>query len=480
MARLLYNNQFGSLVTSGTDVTNSTTATVINFATAPDFATIVNAQDYIPIILNAGSTVPAGQPGAFEIVWMIGYTATQTYGTVIRAAEDGTNWPAATHPGGSWTCAPAVFDKQIAPTLTQFLTLPQLISAVPSLVGTALTLNLASAMSLTVGDYLNISGATNGGGGTNWPNINGDWIIIEVGSTTTVGAVVSSTTVVVTFTGVAPSGAYTASSATATPDFVPTITGQYEIECIGGGGGGGGAGSSAHSSGTPTQAGGGGGSQGASVRGIQTLIEGTPYQCSVGAGGGTASGGASGGNAGTNGHNGGNTLFSGPTAIYAPGGGGGDPSAATSANPVQGASYGNPVSGNAWYPPQTNATHAGDGGGGSSVIAQGGVGAGAPVGSGAGGGQAGATATASLGGAGGSGGSLATSTQYGQNNSNTATASGSAGGTGAQPGGGGGGGGGGSEGASASGVGGSGGAGAAGGIIIRGPFSPMVASGAGQ
>src|ERR1700683_3363352 len=123
MARLLYNNQYGNLVTSGTDVTNSTSATTINFFSPPDFQTIANALDYIPLVLNAGSTVAAGQPGAFEIVWLIAYTAGAYTGTVIRAAEDGTNWPACTHPSGTWFAAPTINDKQIAQTLTYITTL---------------------------------------------------------------------------------------------------------------------------------------------------------------------------------------------------------------------------------------------------------------------------------------------------------------------------------------------------------------------
>ena len=331
-------------------------------------------------------------------------------------------------------------------------------------------------MTLTVGNYLNIAGAANGGGGANWADINGDWLIQEIGSTTTIGSVVSSTTVIVTYTGTAPTGSYSASSGTATPDFVPIVTGQYEIECIGGGGGGGGAGSSVHTSGTATQAGGGGGSQGASVKGVQTLIEGTPYLCTVGIPGGTAAGGAAGGNAGTRGNGGTATQFTGATVLYAAGGGGGDlpvPQVPRQPLAVRTDRMSVEMVGIRFRrTPRMQEMVAEE----VRSISQGAVGGGAPVGSGAGGGQGGATATASLGGVGGAGGSLATSTQYGQNNSNTATASGSAGGTGAQPGGGGGGGGGGSEGASASGTGGAGGAGGAGGIIIRGPYPPMVAA----
>jgi len=106
MARLRYNNQYGALATSGTDVTNSTSATLINFAVAPNFATIV-APDYIPLPLDAGKA-------GMEIVWLTAYTAGATSGTVTRAAEDATNWPAATHAAGTWACDLTVLDLATA------------------------------------------------------------------------------------------------------------------------------------------------------------------------------------------------------------------------------------------------------------------------------------------------------------------------------------------------------------------------------
>jgi hypothetical protein len=97
MARLIYNNQGGLL---GADPGIS--GTTITFAVAPNFATI-SGGNYIPIILDAG-TVNA------EIVWLTAYTAAATTGTITRAAEDSSHWPAVAHPSGTWTCAPTVND----------------------------------------------------------------------------------------------------------------------------------------------------------------------------------------------------------------------------------------------------------------------------------------------------------------------------------------------------------------------------------
>lgn len=98
--RILYDNQGGQL-----EVDPGSAGTTINFAEAPDFATLTAGQ-YIPIILDPGL-------GTFEIVHMTAYTQGNTSGTITRAAEDGTNWPAVAHPGpGYWVCAPTALDAQ--------------------------------------------------------------------------------------------------------------------------------------------------------------------------------------------------------------------------------------------------------------------------------------------------------------------------------------------------------------------------------
>ena len=109
MTEVRYNNESGSLATVGTDVTNSAVATTINFAVAPNFATLTAGQT-ITLALDAGNP-------HFEIVYLTAYTAGATTGTVTRAAEDATNWPAVAHPvaagppaTGTWTCAPTVND----------------------------------------------------------------------------------------------------------------------------------------------------------------------------------------------------------------------------------------------------------------------------------------------------------------------------------------------------------------------------------
>jgi hypothetical protein len=109
MARLRYNNQGGKLATVGTDVTNSTSATVINFQVAPNFATITGS-DYIPIALDAGG-------GTFEVVYLTAYTAAATTGTVTRQAEDATLWPAVAHAGGTWSHDPTAADFTATATL---------------------------------------------------------------------------------------------------------------------------------------------------------------------------------------------------------------------------------------------------------------------------------------------------------------------------------------------------------------------------
>ena len=104
MSRIRYDNQGGFL---GADPGSG--GTTITFAVAPDFATITGS-DYIPISLDPGKS-------SFEIVWLTAYTASATTGTITRAAEDGTLWPAVAHPNGSWTVAPTVADMGVRPWL---------------------------------------------------------------------------------------------------------------------------------------------------------------------------------------------------------------------------------------------------------------------------------------------------------------------------------------------------------------------------
>ena len=98
MSRLRYNNQSGTL---GAALTAA--GTMITFASAPNFATITSP-DYIPIEIGGGTS-------AYELVYLTAYTAGATTGTITRAAEDSTNWPAAAHAASSgWAVAPTVQD----------------------------------------------------------------------------------------------------------------------------------------------------------------------------------------------------------------------------------------------------------------------------------------------------------------------------------------------------------------------------------
>lgn len=97
MSRLRYNNQYGQL---GADP--GSTGTSITFSVAPDFATITGS-DYIPLTLDPGKST-------FEIVYLTAYTQGQTTGTITRAAEDATHWPAVAHPSGTWSHDPTVND----------------------------------------------------------------------------------------------------------------------------------------------------------------------------------------------------------------------------------------------------------------------------------------------------------------------------------------------------------------------------------
>ncbi len=113
--------------------------------------------------------------------------------------------------------------------------------------------------------------------------------------------------------------------------FTPLVTGLYRIECLGGGGGGG-AGSSSASASTLFGLGGAGGAPGGSTQAYMTLTGGTAYTYALGTAGtgGTVTSGAT--HNGGNGSVGGNTTFTGPSTLVAPGGGG-----------AQGASFETPV-----------------------------------------------------------------------------------------------------------------------------------------
>lgn len=109
MARLRYNNEAGTL---GAALTNS--GTTITFTSAPNFATITSP-NYIPLFLDAGT-------GSFEIVYLTAYTGGATTGTIIRAAEDSTLWPAVAHnaTSGTWACAYSKYDfttSQLTPSV---------------------------------------------------------------------------------------------------------------------------------------------------------------------------------------------------------------------------------------------------------------------------------------------------------------------------------------------------------------------------
>ena len=96
MAEIRYNNQGGQL-----GAVLSPSGTVITFQNAPNFATL-SGGDYITICLDAGLAT-------FEILHLTAYTAGALTGTVTRAAEDGTNWPAVAHSSG-WACMGTVAD----------------------------------------------------------------------------------------------------------------------------------------------------------------------------------------------------------------------------------------------------------------------------------------------------------------------------------------------------------------------------------
>ena len=104
MGRKRYNNCSGTLVTSGTDVTNSTSATVINFVAAltanGTAVPTLTGSDYIALTLDPGTANE-------EIVYLTAYTSGATTGTVTRAQEGTTG---KTHPSGAWAVTPTVTD----------------------------------------------------------------------------------------------------------------------------------------------------------------------------------------------------------------------------------------------------------------------------------------------------------------------------------------------------------------------------------
>ena len=105
-SRLRANNTGGTIATA---LTNSGTS--IDFGTAPaDFDTLTGG-DYYTLVLNRGSTVTPGSDNAFEIVYLTSFTSGDTTGTIARAQEDSTNYPACPHDiGASWDCGPTVQD----------------------------------------------------------------------------------------------------------------------------------------------------------------------------------------------------------------------------------------------------------------------------------------------------------------------------------------------------------------------------------
>lgn len=110
MAELRYNNEGGYL---GAALTSS--GTTITFASAPNFATL-SGGNYIKLALDAGTS-------SFEIVYLTAYTSAATTGTITRAAEDSTNWPATSHSSGtgSWACVPTVQDYPGGSTASPWL-----------------------------------------------------------------------------------------------------------------------------------------------------------------------------------------------------------------------------------------------------------------------------------------------------------------------------------------------------------------------
>lgn len=122
----------------------------------------------------------------------------------------------------------------------------------------------------------------------------------------------------------------------ASSTFTPTVSGLYLVRLCGGGGGGGAGGCSAALS---VAAGGSGGGAGITTEAVMQLTAGTGYAVTIGAGGtaGTVTAGA--GQVGGGGGTGGDSIFTGPTVLHAPGGGGGgggNPAATITAATISG------------------------------------------------------------------------------------------------------------------------------------------------
>ena len=107
MTELRYNNIGGTLGAALTDGTGTT----ITFASAPNFATLTAGQT-ITLVIEPGTS-------NMEIVYLTAYTATNTTGTITRAAEDATNWPGVAHINGSpWSATPTVNDFTLTGDVT--------------------------------------------------------------------------------------------------------------------------------------------------------------------------------------------------------------------------------------------------------------------------------------------------------------------------------------------------------------------------
>jgi hypothetical protein len=151
-----------------------------------------------------------------------------------------------------------------------------------SVSGTApnLVLNLTTSPALTTveaGQYLNIAGAQNGGGGANWSNIDGNWLVTALTGT--------SVTCALTGIATAPTAPYSTSSATGTPTLVlpVPVAAKGLVICLGGGGSGGGAGSAATNA--TAQSGASGGGAGSNAARYQSLAGPIPiYAASVSGG----------------------------------------------------------------------------------------------------------------------------------------------------------------------------------------------------
>jgi hypothetical protein len=80
-------------------------AQTITFSSAPSFGTLVSP-DYVPLVLDPPQGATPNPK--FEIVYLNGYTAGQTTGTVTRPQEGTT---AGSHANGAaWVCAPSAYD----------------------------------------------------------------------------------------------------------------------------------------------------------------------------------------------------------------------------------------------------------------------------------------------------------------------------------------------------------------------------------